>query len=237
MRRLVLVLLVFVVTRAAVGYVADHPDVYPAGSADPTFEVANYVVWANQIQDFGRRPYRDFHVGYPPAALAITNLPYALDRTDYRTVFIMESVLFDALGLWAVSRIALRRRSWWGVVAWLGLIPLLGPVAYTRFDMAVAACLAWALERIEAGRWTAGGVWLGLGAAIKVIPGLLLPAAVLAAPKRWRPALAATAVGVLCILPFVGVLPQLFDEVLGGNVDRGVHAESLWGSLAFLPGS
>ena len=97
------------------------------------------------------------------------------------------SVAFDALGLLAVYRLARRRGSWWGVVAWLALLPLLGPVSYTRLDMAVAACLAWALERIEAGRWTTGGAVLGLGTAIKITPGLLLPAVVLASPNGGGP--------------------------------------------------
>ena len=234
MRRLALVLLVFAVTRLLIGYVSDHPDLYPDGSADPTGDVANYVVWSNQMQDFGNRPYRDFKVEYPPGSIAIANLPYFITHKDYRTAFIAESVAFDALGLWAVYRLARRRGSWWGVVAWLGLLPLLGPVAYTRLDMAVAACIAWALERVEAGRWTQGGFWLGLGTAIKLTPGLMLPAVTLAAPRRWRPAAAFLAVVAISLMPFVPDLRALFDSVAGYHLDRGVHAESLWGSAALV---
>jgi hypothetical protein len=133
-----------------------------------------------------------------------------------------------------MCRLARRRAAWWGVVAWLGLLPLLGPVAYTRLDMAVAACIAWALERVEAGRWTTAGAWLGLGTAIKLTPGLLLPAIALAAPRRWKPLAAAVAVGAVFLVPFLGDLPDLSDQVAGYHLGRGVHAESLWGSLALV---
>lgn len=229
-----MVLLVFVVTRLAVGYVADHPDVYPAGSADPTTDLANYVVWGNQMQDFGRQPYRDFSVEYPPGSLGLANLPYWITHQHFRVAFIIQSVVLDALGLVAMWRLAKRRGSWWGVVAWLLLLPLLGPVAYARLDLAVAACLAWAFERVEARRWTAGGAWLGLGIAIKLTPGLLLPGVALAAPKRWRPVAAAVAVVALAVLPFLGDLRALYDDVIGYHLHRGVHAESLWGSAALL---
>ena len=234
MRRLVLVLLIFAVTRIGMGYVSDHPDLYPDGSADPTIDVANYAVWSNQMQDFDNWPYRDFDVEYPPGSIAIANAPYSFTHEGYREAFIVQMVAFDALGLWAVYRIARRRGSWWGVVAWLGLLPLLGPVAYTRLDLAVAACIAWALERVEASRWTTGGFWLGLGTAIKLTPGLMLPAITLAAPRRWRPAAAAVAVVAVSLTPFLGDLPELYDNVAGYHLERGIHAESLWGSGALL---
>lgn len=230
----VLVLVVFAVTRLAAGWLADHPDAYPDGSANASFDIANYAVWGNQWQDFGNWPYREFSVEYPPGALAVANVPYWVSHERFQEAYIVQSVLFDALGLVAVYRLARRRGSWWGVTAWLVLLPLLGPITYTRLDVAVAAALAWALERAIAGRWAAGGAWLGLGIAVKLTPGLALPALALAAPKRWRPAVAAAAVAAAFVVPFAGDLPELFDQVAGYHLDRGVHAESLWGSLALL---
>ena len=232
--RLLLLALAFALTRLGAGYLADHPETYPPGTADATADVQNYGLWAQEMQDEGRNPYRDFHVGYPPGALALANVPYAVDAADYRQAFVAESVLFDALGLWAMWRLARRRRSWSGVLLWLLLPPLLGPVAYTRLDIAVAACIAWAFERLEARRWTAAGSWLGLGAAVKVVPVLLLPIVALAAPRRWRPVVAAAGVVLVFIGPFATDLSEMYAEVMSGNVDRGVHAESLWGSLVLL---
>lgn len=231
-RRTLLIVVIFVCSRAAIGLVAHDPDVYPPGSIDPTTDVDNYGYWAQQLQDGDQWPYRDFFVEYPPGALVVASVPYAVAKPAFRAGFIAESIVFDALGLWAMYRIASRRDHWRGVWAWLVLMPLLGPVAYTRLDMAVAACLAWAFERAETRRWTGAGGFLGLGAAVKLVPALLLPALALAAPRRWRPLAAAAACGVPFLLPFAGDLPSVVDDVLHRNAERGVHAESLWGSLA-----
>jgi hypothetical protein len=230
--RMLVVALVFTITRLCVGYVAVHPDVYPAGSADASYETANYVVWANQMQDFGNWPYRDFEVEYPPGSIAVGNLPYVVTQDGYRTAFVVQAVAVDALGLLAICRLARRRGSWWGVGAWLLLLPLLGPVAYTRIDLVVACLLAWALERMEASRWTTASVLLALGVVVKLTPGLVLPAVVLAAPRRARVVAAAGAVLLVAMVPFVRDLGPMYDQVAGYHLDRGVHAESLWGSMA-----
>ena len=231
----VIVAVAFAATRLLAGLVADHPeDVYPSSAVDPSVDTRVYEGWARQMQDDGRAPYDDFDVEYPPAALVVANAPYAVAPDDYQPAYILQSIAFDGLGLLAVYRLAKRRRSWWGVVAWLVLLPLLGPVAYTRLDMAVAAALAWVLERAEAGAWTAAGGWLGLGVAVKLTPVLVLPAIVLVAPRRWRPVAAAAVVGGAFVVPFLPHLGDLVDQVAGYHVDRGVHAESLWGSLALL---
>jgi hypothetical protein len=229
------VVVAFAVSRLLIGWIADHPeDVYPSRSVDPSVDTGVYRAWAFRMQEGERRPYRDFELEYPPGALPVANLPYLVDGDDYQRTYIAQSIAFDALGLAAVYRVARRRRSWWGVGAWLVLVPLLGPVAYTRLDIVVAAALAWALERAVAGRWAASGAWLGLGAAVKLTPVLVLPAIALVSPRRWRPVATAAAVGVAFVLPFVADLPDLVDQVAGYHVDRGVHAESLWGSLALL---
>jgi hypothetical protein len=230
----VVVLLVFAVTRAVAAFATANPDLYPAGSADASFDIGNYAVWGNQMQDFGHWAYRDFSLEYPPGALPIANLPYWISDEHFRVAYILQSVAFDALGLAAVYRIAKRHRSWWGVAAWLVLLPLLGPVSYSRIDIVVAAAIAWALERADAGRWTAAGAWLGLGAAIKLTPILVLPAIAIVAPRRWRPVVAAGAVGAAFVVPFLRDLPELYDAVAGYHLERGVHAESLYGSLALL---
>jgi len=230
----VVVLLAFAGTRLLAGYLAANPDAYPDGSADASFDIANYTVWANQMQDFGNWAYRDFAVEYPPGALPVANLPYWITSDHYRVAYIVQSVAFDALGLAAIYRLCRRRGNWWGVAGWLVLVPLLGPVSYTRLDIVVAAALAWAMERVEARRWTPAGAWIGLGAAVKLTPALALPAVVLVSPRRWRPLAAAAGAAAVFFVPFVRDLPALYDDVAGYHLDRGVHAESLWGSLALL---
>jgi hypothetical protein len=229
-----LLIAAFVASRIVIGFIADHPEVYPSGSADATSDVVIFEATAERVLG-GDRPYRDFHGGYPPGSLPVMIGPALVGSLDYRTAFVVGSIALDALGLWAVWRIARRHESsMWAAVAWLVLLPLLGPVAYTRLDMAVAATLAWACERIDSRDSLRTGILLGLGAAIKVTPALLLPAAVAAATNRRRMVVGALALGALFALPFAWDLPEMYDDVLGGNVERGVHAESLWGSLALL---
>ena len=232
-RPVLLVVVAFVVTRLVAGGIADHPeDVYPARAVDPSVDTAVYEAWAEQMQDLGRRPYGEFEVEYPPGALVMANVPYALAPGEYQPAYIVQSLALDALGLFAVVRLALRRSSWWGVGAWLVLIPLLGPVAYTRLDIAAAAAVAWALERAEARRWLGSGAWLGVGIVVKATPVLVLPAMALVAPRRWLVPAAAAAVAVGFTLPFLIDVGDLVDQVAAYHLDRGVHAESLWGSLA-----
>ncbi len=227
-----LVVVVFAVTRLGAGWVADHStDVYEART-DPSFELANYRILASRMQDEGLWPYRDFDLEYPPGVLPLANLPYAITEDAFEEAYIVLSIAFDAAGLVAVYRIARRRSSWWGVVAWLVLLPLAGPISYTRQDMFVAAALAWALERAERGRWPAAGALLGLGAAIKLTPALLLPALVLIAPRRARALGAAVVAGGVFLVPFLRDLPELVDQVGTYHLDRGIHAESLWGAAA-----
>lgn len=234
MARRYVVLAAFVLSRMVIGFVADNPDIYPSWAADATSDIIIYNSWAEQMQEDQARPYRDFEVEYPPGALPIATVPYAIAQDDYRTTFIAESVAFDALGLLAMYRLARRRNSWWGVSAWLLMFPLLGPVAYLRLDMAVAASLAWALERFEAQRWSAAGLLLGIGGAIKIAPLLLLPPLAMAAPRRWRPIAAAAAGAMVFVIPFATDVPAIYDNVLARNAVRGVHVESIWGSILLL---
>lgn len=231
-----MVLVAFAATRLLAGYVADHPTVYgKAGTvADPTSDVASYIVWGNQVQDFHHWPYRDFSVEYPPGAVVIANGPYAIDLFTYRTEFIILCIAFDGLGLVAIYRLARRTGSWWGVGAWLVLIPFVGPVAYTRLDMAVAATIAWSLERAVAGRWTSSAIWLALGVVAKLTPVLIFPGLIAVAPRRWRPLAAGAAVCAVFVAPFAFDLHNMYDYIAAYHLHRGVHAESLYGALAMV---
>jgi hypothetical protein len=220
------------VTRLLGGYIAGHPDIYPSGSADATREIAHYEQWAERMHDGW--PYRDFSIEYPPGALPFFSVPDLVDPFSYRTEFIVLCIALDAAGLVAIVRIARRTGHWWGVAAWLALLPALGPITYARYDLAVAVALAWALERALAGRWTAAGAWTGVGAAVKIVPTLLVPLLAATAPRRWRPVVAAGAVVAVSVAPFILDLGELYGDVIGFHTHRGIHAESLWGSFALL---
>ena len=111
-------------------------------------------------------------------------------------------------------------------------MPLLGVVSYTRLDLVVAVLLAWMMERALAGRWQWVGLLIGLGAAVKLVPILLLPMLFFVAPRDKRRALVGWCGGVvgLCVLPFLDRLPDVFRSVITYHTERGIQAESIWGA-------
>ncbi|MEY2423855.1 MAG: hypothetical protein QOI95_3922 [Acidimicrobiaceae bacterium] len=230
---LVLVLLAFVLSRGIAGYVADHPDFYGPNHADGTGDVGRYdeLTWAMRHEDSS--PYGPtLRMEYPPAAIPIMMAPRYIRAVSYRTEFIIFMILFDAVGLFGLVRIAKRTGSWWGAVTWFVLIPALGPVAYTRFDIVVAVVLVWAIERALAGRWGHVGLLIALGTAVKLVPALLLPMLFFVAPRDRRRLLVGsfTAGVVVALVPFIDVLPNVYVSVIQYHTERGVQAESIWGA-------
>jgi hypothetical protein len=128
-----------------------------------------------------------------------------------------------------------RRGSYSGAATWLLLPPVLGVLMYARLDLLPAVALLFALERAHARGWFASGVWLGLGAAAKLVPALFLPLSLMAAAgRRLRLVGGALIAGLVAWLPFALDTGELIHDVLGYHGARGIHLESLWGSLLNL---
>src|SRR5436190_9417325 len=126
-------------------------------------------------------PYRDFVFQYPPLALAPILLPAAIttDPVLYPYAFGTLAGL-AALGIavtgWSIRThlagpISPRTYLW---LSALGLF-LVGVTLETRLDVFAAAAVAVALWAALTDRWGLAGLLLGLGAAIKLYPGLLFP--------------------------------------------------------------
>lgn len=229
-----LLLFAFAATRAAGGWLADHPDRYRAGGTTVTGDTDLYRGWATQIARNGRAAYGDVKIEYPPGSLPFMVLPLSVsDGHEYRSPFIALMLVVDAIGLVGLIVLALRSGSWWGPWAWTLLVPMLGPIAYLRLDLVPAVATIWALQRAQAGGWFGAGGWLGFGAVAKIYPGLLVPL-VLAARWRWRIVTGAVVVAGAGLLPFVGSLPGLWDSVVGYHSSRGLQVESTGGSLLLL---
>ena len=232
-RVVVLVVLAFLLTRVFAGYVADHPGFYGPNRPDGTGDVHlfDYFTWEMRHDDAS--PYGEtLRMEYPPGAIPIMMVPRYIRAVSYRTEFVIFMVLFDALGLWGLVRIGRRTGSWWGAATWFLLVPALGPVAYTRFDIVVAVALVWAAERALAGRWGWVGVLIGVGAAVKLVPAILLLVLYFVAPRDRRRALVAgfAAVVAAAVLPFVLMLPDMYRSVIEYHTGRGIQAESIWGA-------
>lgn len=230
-RILLAVVIAFAASRLIAGYVAATPSLYDKHHINAVFEIGNYHNVAERMLTGGDRPYEDFRLEYPPGELPFFLVIDEIDPFSFQTQFVALCILVDAVGLAAIYRLARRTGSWWGVLAWLALIPLLGPLAYSRTDIFVATAIAWAFERAHAGNWRSSGAWLGFGAAVKLTPVLLLPAMLVVSRDRKRLLKGFTVVAALAVLPFLFQLNAMWHDVIRYHSDRGVQAESIWGSV------
>jgi uncharacterized membrane protein len=179
---------------------------------------------------------------YPPLAL----LPFALPRLavfgralpfdTYVLLFLIENIIISGLVGLAIVWIF---QHWRGrrVVPALAMYALFvtvaAPLIPWRFDLFPALLTAVALLCVLRGRPGWAGVWLGLGAAAKLYPLVLLPifgAYYLA--QADRRALVRLALGVagallLALAPFALAAPSSLTSFLRYHETRGLQLESL----------
>jgi glycosyl transferase family 87 len=233
---LVLWLLAFAVTRLLPLTLTMDPSLYGPEVSDPNGDIRRYAGWASAIVADGQAPYREVDIEYPPGSLPFVMVPALVSHGEFSLgAFLALMMLVDAAGFVALLLLARRTGSYWGVVTWLVLPPLLGVLLYGRLDLIPAVALLLALEQAYGRRWVTGGVWLGLGAAAKLVPGLFLPLGLLAAKGGRLRLLGGVALGAgVAWLPFAGDTGELLHDVLGYHSARGIHLESMWGSLLNL---
>jgi hypothetical protein len=235
-RAVVLLVAVWVVTRAAGAWLADHPDAYAGGAITGDPEL--YRFWASALLDRKLPPYQGVRIEYPPGALPFIVAPALWSGAGgaYRTGLIALMLACDALGLAGVAALANRWGSTVGAWLWVALVPLLGPIAYVRLDLVPAVASIWALERAAAGAWLTSGAWWGFGALAKLYPALLLPGAWLTARRPLRLLVGAAVVVVIALAPLAGSLGALRDSVVGYHSQRGIQVESTWGLVLLAAG-
>ncbi len=207
----------------------------------------------------GEVPYRDFSLEYPPGALPMFALPAAFVRARgsteaaswdqlnspakrYYHAFTLLVILLTGvvLSVTALTLTACRRpaRKIVHALAFVALSPLLlGDVFPGRFDVWPALLVALGVAAGVRGRHRLGAVALGLGAATKLYPALLIPClAIVAARQRGlREGVLALVTGVtaaaavfapFAILSFSGTWSALRVQFQGG-----LQIETLAGSL------
>jgi Glycosyltransferase family 87 len=228
---LVLLLGIFLLTRSAGAWLADHPIAY---GRNVTSDAELYQYWADRISG-GEAPYTDVPVEYPPGLLPFILAPKAsLVHASYRTSLIWLMLLIDALGLFGLIITARRWGSMLGPWLWVLVIPLIGPIVYVRLDLVPAVATIWAVERLSAGAWGGAGGWMGLATAAKLYPALLLPLVVLVI-RRWRRFIGWTVVVLaLAFLPFALSPRGILRNVFGYHAGRDIHIESTWGLVLLL---
>ncbi len=163
----------------------------------------------------GQVPYLDFRVEYPPAALPVFLLPAIGDRHDA----------------------AIYRRNFERLMMICG--PL-GTVILTRFDLWPTALLVLGLAAVLAERKRTGLGVLGLAAAAKIFPVVVVPPVLVYVWRRYgrREALVCAAIfaGVVAIifLPFVRLSPGGVWDSLHRQADRPLQIESLGSSFLLV---
>jgi Glycosyltransferase family 87 len=173
---------------------------------------------------------------YPTPVVWILWLPYGTsfgNRVGYLIAFVVFMLALDALFTYALWR-ATGRRHDSAVDFWLIFVPLIGPLAYLRFDMLPAVLAGGALLAARRRPWVTGAL-TGLGAAIKLWPALLIGAFMSYRSDR-RPAGMAFAVvgfGLALISLIFGGWSRLISP-LTWQSDRGLQIESIWATPLML---
>lgn len=161
-------------------------------------------------------------------ALLIPDLMNSLyDTVSYAGYFVGLAVIFDAVFTWVLVRKATTPRRDRAVVMWLWAVPLLGPLAYTRYDLIpgalLGASLLWFITRpltsAAAAAWAAG---------IKLWPVIVLPGIVAASDRWFKKALLLAAWGavIVALAWQVNGLDRIMSPFEYQRV-RGLQIESL----------
>ncbi len=188
----------------------------------------------------GSIPYLDFHVEYPPLALAPMTLPLllappgGLTEVDYLWRFTLMEGVLAAGGGWLIFRATGDSRT--ALVWWAALVSVSWASVALRFDLWAVLCVLVAVLVVDR-RPGAAGVALGLGTMLKLYPIALLPVlCVWAIARRDRPGLVRLLVGCASVVVLVMAAAWALagpDSVqwLSYQADRGLQIESLGAGL------
>ena len=127
------------------------------------------------------------------------------------------------------------------IARWYLFNPYVLLVGLWTFDPLMLALLLGGLLAAEGRHWAWSGVLLGLGAAIKFVPGIAVVAVVLWALRVARkPLRSAAAAGLASVAAFAAVCLPWKDGVLyvltfqGGRVGGGMSWQGIWSALTWI---
>jgi hypothetical protein len=209
-------------------------------------DTRHYRQIAGRILD-GSIPYHDFFVEYPPGALPIFLLPKigTSSAAGYAIFFRSAAALVTLITLVVVARTVealgadlLRMVA---AAVFVGISPaFLGAVSLARYDVWAAALTSVALLLLIRGHSRTSALLLGIGAATKVYPVLLIPLLLIDVGRRLgrgaaiRCAAVAACAFALIVGPFtpsgVGGVGFSFKEQL----TRVLEIESLGGAVLLV---
>ena len=206
-------------------------------------DVALYAADAHRMLD-GQIPYRDFFFEYPPGALAAFIVPALISMAHYTTLFKLLMVLFGAATICVAAALSAAqgdspRRSA-VALGWIAISPLLlGPLFLDEYDLWPVLLTCLGLLALVYGRDRFGSGLLGFGAATKVFPAAILPAALVWIYRRAGRSAALWALGVAVAVVAVtyGIFAALGPGGVWSGLDvqlrRGLQKESLGSAILF----
>lgn len=174
-------------------------------------DIPLYHAYARAVAS-GARAYVDFPLEYPPLALGLIVLPWGGDAVQayaWRFAGLMLVVGGAAAGVTAgaASRIWPEgRRPHAAAATFAAAVLGIGAIVANRLDAAVALIVAgFLLFAAQRRAWAAAAV-LGLGFAVKLVPAILLPLAMVLAARPRAIALAAVSFALAAAAPFAPFL-------------------------------
>lgn len=210
------------------------------------FDVSDIVVYFDYAGKVaaGQRVYRDFPFEYPPLALPLFVLPPHAAYAAYQSWFATEMIVLcsAAAALTAATAAAL----WRGLArplavgaAYAAAVLAAGAITANRYDAAVALTIAACVFFLARRLTVAAGAALGIGVALKLTPGMLLPLVLILAGGRRRVVYALAAFVVFAALPFVPYLSRLdgLANIVTYHADRPLQIESVPGTPYLIAGA
>ncbi len=201
----------------------------------PVIRHMEYPVLSGLYQYAAMRIAKVWHAGADAGVL-----PGALEVVIYFNVVAAGLALAWLITVWASSSLSGRRRPWDAVL--IAVSPLVLVHAFTNFDalataFAMGGLLAWARRRP-----VLAGVLLGLGAAAKLYPALLLgPLLVLCIRSGrmrawWKATAGAVAAWAAVNLPIAVLYPDGWSEFFRLNRSRPMDPDSIYNVIASFTG-
>lgn len=207
-------------------------------------DTAYYFEYAKKVA-LGLRVFKDFPFEYPPLALPLFTLPpHSGDLLSYQHWFRAEMILIASVtaaltGATAASVWRGLRRPLAASAAFAVAVLAAGAITANRYDVAVALTLAACLFFLARRHPAAAGASLGVGVALKITPGMLLPLVLIVAETRRRVLWALGAFIVFAAVPFLPFLGRFqgLTYVITYNTDRPMQIESVPGTPYLIAGA
>ena len=188
----------------------------------------------------GEIPYRDFVFEYPPLVLLPILLPAIIaPEALYSFFFTLQIFSGSLIILYILNRfsVQIQINRWQCLTIYTVCLCALAPLVTVRFDLLPALFLLGSILAFFLAKNKLAWVLLALGASMKLYPLLIAPiyAIFLFRQRLYRRLIwgliVFCLVGIMINLPGVLLSPEGFGQFIMYHLERGLHSESLFGSI------